>query len=369
MIGQTGEQFRNQHGIISEHHRPRDTRLAAQTRAVHRGDFRDFAARTAGGRHKHQTHFAVVVCQMVDDVIDAIAAGDGDNLRHVHDGTAADCDNAGILELGSVGNKRIDHLIGRFLATVLVYGDHMGTVGDAGEERIMHHVHGDQQVVRAKIEFLRKFRDRGELVDHGTNGELLHTKTFFQRPAYPLRYAGAIRALSDRTFHLICPACFLHVTVVRIRSDSWRTFRCRCDHDVDMPLRDARFQGPRHAVWLVHAHAGRTDGPAIDTEDVMALTKKQTKQLRAMANQLNPLLWIGKNDVTDAAIKQADETIDKHELIKCAVQDGSGLTAREAADQLAQRLGADVVQVIGNRFVLYRESRRDDVKKIVLVRE
>ena len=35
----------------------------------------------------------------------------------------------------------------------------------------------------------------------------------------------------------------------------------------------------------------------------MALTKKQTKQLRAMANQLNPRLWIGKNDVTDAAIK------------------------------------------------------------------
>ena len=51
------------------------------------------------------------------------------------------------------------------------------------------------------------------------------------------------------------------------------------------------------------------------------------------------------------------------------VQDGSGMTAREAADQLAQQLGADVVQVIGNRFVLYRESRRDDVKKIMLVRE
>ena len=101
----------------------------------------------------------------------------------------------------------------------------------------------------------------------------------------------------------------------------------------------------------------------------MALTKKQTKQLRAMANQLNPLLWIGKNDVTDAAVKQADETIDKHELIKCVVQDGSGMTAREAADQLAQQLGADVVQVIGNRFVLYRESRRDDVKTIMLVRE
>ena len=116
-------------------------------------------------------------------------------------------------------------------------------------------------------------------------------------------------------------------------------------------------------------HAGDISRPATNTEEVTALTKKQTKQLRAMANQLNPLLWIGKNDVTDAAVKQADETIDKHELIKCVVQDGSGMTAREAADQLAQQLGADVVQVIGNRFVLYRESRRDDVKKIMLVRE
>ncbi|RSX54302.1 RNA-binding protein [Bifidobacterium goeldii] len=101
----------------------------------------------------------------------------------------------------------------------------------------------------------------------------------------------------------------------------------------------------------------------------MALTKKQTKQLRALANQLKPLLFIGKNDLTDAAVKQADETIEKHELLKVAVQDGSGLTAKEAGEELAERLGAELVQTIGNRFVLYRESKRDDVKKIVLVRE
>ena len=56
----------------------------------------------------------------------------------------------------------------------------------------------------------------------------------------------------------------------------------------------------------------------------MALSKKQVKQLRAMANQLNPLLYIGKNDLTDAAVKQASETMDSHELLKVAVQDGSG---------------------------------------------
>ena len=101
----------------------------------------------------------------------------------------------------------------------------------------------------------------------------------------------------------------------------------------------------------------------------MALTKKQTKQLRALANSLKPLFYVGKNDLTEAAIKQADETIEKHELIKCAVQDGSELTAKEAAEQLAEQLGADVVQTIGNRFVIYRRSKRDDVVHIRLVRE
>lgn len=101
----------------------------------------------------------------------------------------------------------------------------------------------------------------------------------------------------------------------------------------------------------------------------MALTKKQTKQLRALANSLKPLFYVGKNDLTEAAIKQADETIEKHELIKCVVQDGSELTAKEAAEQLAEQLGADVVQTIGNRFVIYRRSKRDDVEHIRLVRE
>lgn len=101
----------------------------------------------------------------------------------------------------------------------------------------------------------------------------------------------------------------------------------------------------------------------------MALTKKQTKQLRVLANSLKPLFYVGKNDLTEAAIKQADETIEKHELIKCAVQDGSELTAKEAAEQLAEQLGADVVQTIGNRFVIYRRSKRDDVEHIRLVRE
>lgn len=101
----------------------------------------------------------------------------------------------------------------------------------------------------------------------------------------------------------------------------------------------------------------------------MALDGKQIRQLRSLAHHLNPIIHIGKADITDTLVRQADTALEAHELIKCAVQDGSGLTAKEAAAELAEQLNAEVVQSIGNRFVLFRRSRRDDVEHIRLVRE
>ncbi|GAA6122692.1 YhbY family RNA-binding protein [Bifidobacterium psychraerophilum] len=101
----------------------------------------------------------------------------------------------------------------------------------------------------------------------------------------------------------------------------------------------------------------------------MALSKKQIKQLRSLANHLNPLIIVGKQDLSDAALKQADETLEKHELVKCSVLDGSGLSAKEAAERLAESLHAEVVQVIGNRCVIYRRTHDEHVDAITLVRE
>ena len=47
--------------------------------------------------------------------------------------------------------------------------------------------------------------------------------------------------------------------------------------------------------------------------------------------------------------------------------ESSSLTAREAAQELAERCGAEVVQVIGHKFSIYRETSRTDVEKIKLV--
>lgn len=98
----------------------------------------------------------------------------------------------------------------------------------------------------------------------------------------------------------------------------------------------------------------------------MALSGKQVRQLRALAHHLDPIVYVGKSDVTDALVKNTDAALEDHELVKCGVQDGSDLSAREAADALASATGADVVQVIGHRFTLYRRSEKKGIEHIEL---
>lgn len=101
----------------------------------------------------------------------------------------------------------------------------------------------------------------------------------------------------------------------------------------------------------------------------MELTSKQRAQLRAMANSLEPVIHIGKGDIGENLIRQADEALEARELIKCRVLETSLLNAREAADALAPAVRAEVVQVIGTKFILFRPSHRKDKKdKIVLVK-
>lgn len=99
----------------------------------------------------------------------------------------------------------------------------------------------------------------------------------------------------------------------------------------------------------------------------MPITGKQVRQLRSMANPLKPLLIIGKEGVGANTAKQADEALEKHELIKCSVLESCPQTAQEAGRDLAERVEAELVQVIGRKFVLYRETSREDVEKIQLV--
>ena len=102
----------------------------------------------------------------------------------------------------------------------------------------------------------------------------------------------------------------------------------------------------------------------------MDLTSKQRAQLRGLANGIDTILHVGKDGLGDNLIKQADDALEARELIKGRVLENSMLTAREAAEELAGKARAEVVQVIGTKFVLYRQSHRKDLKNpIVLVKD
>ena len=97
------------------------------------------------------------------------------------------------------------------------------------------------------------------------------------------------------------------------------------------------------------------------------LNSKQRAQLRGLANSIEPIFQVGKGGVNDQLIRQVDETLEKRELIKATALESCPQSAREAADMIANAVNCDVVQVIGRKFVLYRESKEN--KKIVLVKK
>ena len=101
----------------------------------------------------------------------------------------------------------------------------------------------------------------------------------------------------------------------------------------------------------------------------MELTSKQRAQLRGLANALEPIVHIGKDGIGENLIKQTDDALEARELIKCTVLENSLYTAREACDELSRLVRAEQVQVIGSKFVLYRESHsKPKDKRIVLVK-
>lgn len=97
------------------------------------------------------------------------------------------------------------------------------------------------------------------------------------------------------------------------------------------------------------------------------LTSKQRAQLRSMANSIDAIFQVGKGGINDHLIKQVEDALEKRELIKLSVLETSPQKSREAADIIAEAVGCDVVQVIGSKFVLYKESKEN--KKIILTKK
>ena len=101
----------------------------------------------------------------------------------------------------------------------------------------------------------------------------------------------------------------------------------------------------------------------------MELTSKQRAQLRGIANSLDTIVHIGKDGISDNLVKQANDALEAREIIKCRVLENAMLTAREACGQMAKLTRSEEVQVIGTKFVLYRQHYDKSKRKIELVKD
>ena len=102
----------------------------------------------------------------------------------------------------------------------------------------------------------------------------------------------------------------------------------------------------------------------------MAITSKQRAQLRGMAMSLDTIIQIGKGGITESVVESVNAALKARELVKGKVLENSMLTAREACDELSKATRSEQVQVIGTKFVLYRQShRKDKTDRIVLVKD
>ena len=97
----------------------------------------------------------------------------------------------------------------------------------------------------------------------------------------------------------------------------------------------------------------------------MDLRGKQKRFLRSEAHHLNPIFQIGKGGLNDAMMAQIEEALEKRELIKVSLLQNTDEVADEAAETIREKVGCEVVQIIGRKIVLYREGK-EDRKKIVL---
>ncbi len=95
------------------------------------------------------------------------------------------------------------------------------------------------------------------------------------------------------------------------------------------------------------------------------MTSKQRANLRSMAQQLKPIFHIGKGGINDNMVADIITALDAHELIKIDVLRACEFTAKEIIDGLAGATGAEPIQAIGGKIVLYKRSTRKGFEHIV----
>ena len=98
---------------------------------------------------------------------------------------------------------------------------------------------------------------------------------------------------------------------------------------------------------------------------IVLIDKKTRIKLRSLAMTIKPIIWVGKDGFAEKVLKQIEEELFNHELIKIAVQDNVEMPEEFELTEIAVKLGADVVTVIGRKVVLFKHSEKKNIKHVL----
>lgn len=91
------------------------------------------------------------------------------------------------------------------------------------------------------------------------------------------------------------------------------------------------------------------------------LTGKQKRFLRSLGHELVPIVQLGKGGISENLVTQTESALEAREMIKCRVLNNCLVEPEEIGTELASRTGAELVQVIGRNFLLYRRAKEKPV--------
>ena len=94
------------------------------------------------------------------------------------------------------------------------------------------------------------------------------------------------------------------------------------------------------------------------------LNGKQRSYLRGKANEMNPIVRVGKEGISEGVIEDLDKALDDHELVKGRVLNNTLVDVKDAAYELADSCNAEVIQIIGNVFILFRRNQEEPIYKL-----
>jgi len=95
------------------------------------------------------------------------------------------------------------------------------------------------------------------------------------------------------------------------------------------------------------------------------IDKKTRIQLRSIASTIKPIVWVGKDGFSEKVLKQIEEELFNHELIKISMQENVTPPTEFELTEMAVKLGAEVITTIGRKIVLYKHSEKKNIKHVL----